>query len=333
MKKYICPICSSSITVEEYLPYLNSDEDVSDVSRGVFGSKELVFCKKCGFGFVAPPVEQKELSKYYKNLYRTPGARYGIKSGSIIFDRFLIETRSLSQIMLARMFRKFKPGDSFLDIGGGNGFSSHAVKNLCPGVSLFVVEPDKHSRGFLNSLGVHLYDGFFNDKPIPDLDNRKFDFILMSHVLEHYNSEDIPGVLSHVKRLMTDESVFVCEVPVEDVKNHISQRNAVIPHLSHFSEKSFAIALEHAGFEIKFIGRAGKSTEEWWQEQESITGIDGIVAMRKFITGLFPKFIKRAVRRIYKPFTGLDIFNVLSNRDFQYSSNGVYLRAVAYKKS
>jgi len=312
---------------------LNNEAEVSRVSKEVFGSKELIFCDKCGFGFVVPPVDQKDLARYYKNLYRDPGARYGIKPGSITFDKFLIETRSLAQILLAKMFREFKPGDSFLDIGGGNGFSSHAVKNLCPGVSLFVVEPDKHSRGFLKSLGVHLYDGFFNDSPIPDLDNRKFDCILMSHVLEHYNSKDIPGVLSHVKRLMTDRSIFVCEVPVEDVKNHITQRNAVIPHLSHFTEKSFAIALESAGFEIKFMGRAGRSTDEWWQEQESMTSIRRVAALRKFIAGLFPGFIKKAVRRIYKPLTGLDVFDVLSNRDFQYSSNGVYLRAVAVNKS
>ena len=333
MKEITCPVCSSKIDTSVNVSYLNTEEKLSEVSRDVFDFRELVFCENCGFGFVVPSIEQNDLNLYYKSLYRNSGEKYGIKPRSIIFDKFLIETRSLSQILLAKMFREFKKGDSFLDIGGGNGFSSHAVKNLCPGISLFVVEPDEHSRDFLQSLGVHLYDGFFSNEPMSDLDDRKFDCILMSHVLEHYNSEDIHGVLTHIKNLMYDNSIFVCEVPVEDVNKHLKQRNAAIPHLSHFSEKSFTLALENAGFEIKFIGRAGRSTEEWWNEQQKLSHPGRIVIFRKLISGLFPLFIKKAIRRIYKPFTGYSIFNVLSNRDFQYSSNGVYLRAVAVKIS
>jgi len=327
MKTIVCPVCLAEKSVRKAAPYLNSAEPLSKTSKEVFAGTDLYFCESCGFGFVHPPVSREKLSDYYASQYRNPEARYGVEQGTIVFDKYVISTRSLAQIMLARMYRQLGPGDSFLDIGGGNGYSCHAVSMLCPGTDLNVVEPDEHSRRFLESLGVTLYTGSFNGTPVRGLDSMTFSCILMSHVLEHYNAGDIQDVLAHVKKLMAEDSIFICEVPVEDVHAHLGRRNAVVPHLSHFTRESFSIALQKAGFRILYLERAGQDTDWWWRNQHSMYGTDHSI-VRRALSRCVPGSIKRIIRRLYKPFGVPSVYDVLVNRDFQANKEGVYLRAV-----
>ena len=115
-------------------------------------------------------------------------------------NRYLIQIE-----MMSKYVDKNKP---LLDIGIRDGAFLGLLEEL--GFSdLYGVDVYGRSIELLNSRGI---DGEVADAQTLDLD-KKFDTVMMSHVLEHCPNPDI--VLGNVYNHMNDDGILFIEVPIE----------------------------------------------------------------------------------------------------------------------
>lgn len=121
------------------------------------------------------------------------------------------------------------------------------------------VEPQTAAHNRLRALGAHtIVSSTFGSRPLSPLKPESFEVIVMSHSLEHFNAQDVPGILQQVNTLLAPGGIFLCEVPNEDLSRY---QYYSIPHLSFFSIESLRFACEHASMDVKFLSCAGKQED------------------------------------------------------------------------
>jgi SAM-dependent methyltransferase len=336
-----CPICSSEKAESFSIEYINYDFANNEVAQDIFSELKIHICKSCGFGWALPPIDKTRLNQFYADVYRDTHSTYHVRKTVSTYSDLSLEPRSISQILLAKSFKDFKEGDSLLDIGCGRGISFWSAAKLLPEMRFFAVEPDQFSHPTLNSLGAQLYPIYFDQDSGPVLGIRTFDFILMSHLLEHYNGNEVIPVLKCIQTLLTDDGIFLCEVPNPDLINRQNMRYYDAPHLSFFNETSLRIALEKAGLNLRFIGCCSQKHSEWWEEYIKSTRNGGkqepadgrLNRISRITSNLFPESPpKDYLRKLYsKLFSTQNVFKFLSLDDFQYGSEGTCIRAIASK--
>lgn len=231
---------------------------------------------------------------------------------------------------------------SFLDIGSGGGASFQTIFQLISGVNCFAFEPDVQSRKFLQEkLKVHVYPYAFQHKPrqttSASIGNSKFDFILMSHVLEHFNGKDIVSVLKNVRSLLSKDGIFVCEVPHCDLRSHEHMRTNDTPHISFFSKNSLTLSLEHAGLKTLFLNTCGEEYDQWWEKHKQAPNLKNkaykiakIIRLCRMFYGFLPISIpNRLAISSYSFILPNWVNGLLSSTNFNYGGNRMCLRAVA----
>ena len=335
MTNLACPICSSRIHIESGVEYLNSSFQFLKQDQDVFQNRSIYFCESCGFGFTHPYIENKQLIDFYNQTYRSSQSEWTFGDRLFPLDEFSYTTRSLSQILLLKTFYDFKPGDYFLDIGGSDGMALHIALQLCPSIRPFAIEPDVHSHPSLKALGIQIISSTFGKEPIPELEGKLFHGILMSHVLEHYNGCDVLDILKHIRKILADESVFLCEVPQEDLKRFLDVRYNDAPHLSFFTKEALIKAFEESGFDVLFVKSASKKIDDWWEDHLNSQNEDKPLRHQKLKNILkksLPSFIVKKVKRLSHQFTSPSYSELLSHDDFQYGDDRMYLRIVVKKR-
>ncbi|HEY41122.1 MAG TPA: class I SAM-dependent methyltransferase [Dehalococcoidia bacterium] len=336
-----CPICSSEKDVSFSIEYMNYEFATNEVAQDIFSDLKIHVCKRCGFGWALPSIDKTRLDKFYSDVYRDTHSAYHVRNTVSNYSDFSLEPRPISQILLAKSFKEFKENDTLLDIGCGRGISFWIARKLLPKMRLFAVEPDQFSHPTLKSLGVQLYPIYFDRYSGPVFGSQRFDFILMSHLLEHYNGDEIIPVLQYIQTLLTDDGIFLCEVPNSDLITRRNMRYNDAPHLSFFNETSLRTALEKSGLNLRFMGCCSQKHSEWWEEYIKSTRNGGkqepadgrLNRISRITSNLFPESPpKEYLKKLYgKLFSTQNVFKFLSSDDFQYGSEGTCIRVIAGK--
>lgn len=201
---------------------------------------DLVSCSGCGFVFADTSSTQDDYNSYYSILSKYEDSN--VSSGSAFnqndYDRLL---------RTANIIEKYaKKNDSILDLGCANGGQLKVLKDR--GFSnLMGVDPSKVCVGNVISAGIDAFQAHFFDQSFIIWD-KKFDFIILSHVLEHI--KDLDMAIQIAKSKLTTKGILYIEVP--DASRY--DKFFVIPyyfidceHINHFSKKSLDNLLSKYG--------------------------------------------------------------------------------------
>ncbi|NIS83316.1 MAG: methyltransferase domain-containing protein [Anaerolineales bacterium] len=128
----------------------------------------------------------------------------------------------------------------YLDIGSSSGalLATFAKAYQCDCIG---VEPGDAYRSYTRDKGLSV---FSNLGALEEIHHQAFDFISMSHVLEH-----LPDPLSYLRRLrqkwLTPQGFLLLEVP-----SLFGHQSLEVSHLTAFTASTLKEMLRQAGFEI-----------------------------------------------------------------------------------
>jgi len=302
----------------------------ADYATDIFLSKKILVCRKCGFGFLNSYIEQSKLNKFYADEYRNKTV-HRKKNSFLSLLHFLIERkialRPLSQLVTVKMFIDSDKVINILDIGAGYGNTFDAAKIVFPESKGYAFEPDKSVQRILESKNVTIIPESFLPSANYDYMSCQFDIIILSHVLEHYNADDVISVVNKLSGLLSANGVLLIEVPHADFRRSSYFRNSHAPHLSFFSPQSLAYVLQKAGLKIVFLNTCGDKEEV--ASEDKRPGFFGMVYHNtKGIPGFGRLYsVFRRMRRCKRQ----TVAEVLEDLNFSYCGNRKVIRAVVMK--
>lgn len=220
----------------------------------IFDNLDIKVCQKCGLGSVVNEPQLQEINHYYDEIYRSESCEMYIDFSRLIPTYF--DARSFAQLMLAKNYALYDKKVKIVDIGPGPGKSYHAAKQIFPTADIFYVEKASEALAF--------YKKYFDINILDDLSSveTKFDIMLLSHSLEHFNKDGVSELLKDLYESIDDNGIIVIEVPNNDFRNKIYkdgiERINDTPHLQFFSIESLEYLFKNNGFEILFNNSAGR---------------------------------------------------------------------------
>ena len=283
----------------------------------MFSNKYIEVCAYCNFGFLDEYIDQQRLNAFYSKEYRGKGNVHRKKLLSLPS----IPNRAISQWMLINLFHPLEKVNNVLDVGAGYGYTFDVAKYIINPdtiTTFYSFEPDKHAQKYLLKKNINIYDEVFTkDTNI----NEKFDIIIMSHVLEHYNGYDIISVLKKINSVLNYGGIALIEVPHNNLEKIKTLRRNDAPHLSFFSVEALTSALEYSGLHMLYINTCGELTKKYYVKKD-------------YSSNLISKILKK-IKRYYffiRKFVNFDILNILSyNQYFKYGEDRIWIRAIVTK--
>lgn len=239
MKKKLtrnCPVCSSSIGA------IIHNQSFAHVEGSPLPTNyDIVNCLKCGFVFADSSSSQNDYNLYYSILSKYEDSK--ISSGSGFnqndYDRLERTAETLE--------RHIKKDAAILDLGCANGGQLKVLKER--GFSnLTGVDPSKKCVENVKNEGIeaiqaHLFEHSFINW------EKKFDLIILSHVLEHIR--DLEESIQIAKDKLSENGILYIEVPDASRYNDFY----IVPyyyvdceHINHFSKVSLTNLLQKFGF-------------------------------------------------------------------------------------
>jgi len=192
-----------------------------------------------------PPSDVLELRDGIWYAKQTSAVSYPNESNDLCF---LIEEQSYwfshRNDCLRELVRRFKPGGTIYDIGGGNGFVAAGLQQ--DGYDVVVVEPGTGAknavrRGVSHVIQATLQDACFHERSIPAIG--AFD------VIEHI--QDDVAFLRDTGRLLKPAGRFYCAVPAFPFL--WSREDVAAGHFRRYTIRSLRNAFNSAGFEVEFL--------------------------------------------------------------------------------
>jgi len=180
-----CAICGSSQKKKIFSQIYVIPSNSTHVHSGY----DVVICGDCGFAYADNLPDQSALDKYYSASYTSSeeATRYHNSAKNI--------------------FRFLKKGDRILDIGCGTGHLLNLVR--ANGYdNVYGLDPaDIACHTAKEKYGLDVIQGSLFD----DLDLGMFDFIILSHVLEHI--VDLPYFILQLNKYLNKGGRVYIEVP------------------------------------------------------------------------------------------------------------------------
>jgi len=273
MKYRNCPICLSKKGKVLHHQSFETPDDFKLPSE-----YDVVKCK-CGFIFADVDATQEDYTNYYREL-----AKYERKETTTAWD-----VDSVAGLVGRLDLHK---DSSILDIGCATGYllellEGHGYKNLT-GIDL-----SKKCLERIEKKGFSVFHGDFLTNPL----NKKFDCIILSHVLEHVY--DLQKAVKVINGLLRKGGILYVEVP--DVSRYDDYYIKPFhyfdhEHINHFDNGS----LENLFDDFLCIETIEKKS---YVSNKTYPAIYGVY--RKFITHGIKDYIDRSSRGIYPSFDKL----------------------------
>jgi len=319
----ICSICKG--VIGQVLPYNN----VAYSNAPELQDLQIAFCTNCGIGVALPEKSWDIMQNFYERSYRSKCSIHR-NAAHLLASKYSVSPRALSQWMLLKTFRSFGSSDSFCDIGPGSGATLQTALFLGLNLKMYAYEPDEFSVGDLRKLGIEVYAKSFN--PQIELPSIKFSAIVMSHVLEHFSISDSIAVLKKIKCILSDDGIFLCEVPSTSIGVYGKMRRDDSPHLTFWTVSALQKAIMTAGMRILFTSTAGTKYEDLWNNKQIPVNIKqglfrGIIK-KAFLSKKCPKVLLNTALQINSIVNRKTIYDLLAAPEFEYSSDRQYIRIV-----
>jgi SAM-dependent methyltransferase len=231
-----CPVCNSStgMVIHNQSFILVKDSNLPD-------NYDLVTCTNCGFVFADTSASQDDYNIYYSILSKYEDT--SISSGSGFnqndYDRLFRTGNTLEKYI--------KKNDSVLDIGCANGGQLNVLKER-GFTNLIGVDPSKVCVNNVKACGIEAFQSNIFEQSFIDWE-KKFDLIILSHVLEHIR--DLGKAIQIAKEKLTNKGIIYIEVPDASRYNEFF----IVPyyyidceHINHFSKDSLNRLMQQSGF-------------------------------------------------------------------------------------
>lgn len=232
-----CRICGSS--------NLKKELDISDFDTGL-GSYDLLVCHDCGMYYTSPYPDSLTLPE----LYMERASKNFDVNNSALFSW-------LKDYLMKRDLKRYLSSyavfpESFADIGAGNGRAVCMFSKIVPTASAVAVDfaedpPERLSHTEFSSIKYMQTNAFLEN------DSKKFDLIMLRHVLEHV--EYPLEFINTISQKLTGRGMLVIEVP--NIKNGLCR---VFPkwspsyyppyHLVHFTKSNLENLLAKTGLDF-----------------------------------------------------------------------------------
>lgn len=230
---------------------------------------DVVVCQQCDFAYADNTLDQADLDAYYASGLKT--AYYLNQRVSDKSSEF--ETQSdvtLHMHSLENVVRYAHPSDRILDVGCGSGHLLSMLQSR--GYSnTFGVDPSSVCcRVATECYGLHVTQGSLFDS----LDIGQYDFVILSHVLEHV--ENLAAFVMRLHETLRPGGRLYVEVPDVHQFGLCTQSNVELPW--EFAKDLFAqFTPEHVNFFSStalrnLMSRLG-FREVWLEPQISIMGV------------------------------------------------------------
>jgi 2-polyprenyl-3-methyl-5-hydroxy-6-metoxy-1,4-benzoquinol methylase len=223
-----------------------------------FDDLHIITCPQCEFSFTDKPISKKVLDFYYQNLYTGTSIKSNVWSPYYVRSRFQYSDRSLAQITLLSQFITLN-NKNILEIGSATGDLQIDMANRGYKINSYIVEPQTINSNWFNRNNITPINVDVTDSNCFSQHDIKFDLVIMSHSLEHFNAESIDNIFTNIYSILNDDGVFFVEVPNANLYLFDGDVERMAPHLSFFSERSLSLFMEKHGFSILYMGLFGNS--------------------------------------------------------------------------
>jgi SAM-dependent methyltransferase len=315
-----CPICGNKASPLFSVP---CDYRKPKASKAY----SVYWCNQCTYGQVWKRPTKEEITGFYllDDYYTHKPASTNAQANKMQFlDRLRTHIAwhlDRGEDLTPNEVTSLKKGNdlSILEIGCGNG--KNLSKFLENGFSVFGVEPDPAARAVAIKAVVNVFAGTAEELP-ENIKSRKYDVILMSHVLEH--CQDINAAVSNVNEFLKPGGICIVETPNCQSLGFRSYQGewpwSDIPrHLNFFTPVSLKAILTKHDFNVvstKYRGFYRQFTNSWLKNEEEIWLS---FFNRNSNKELYPNFKTRAWKLLLK--------SILSSKAAKYDS----VRLIAYK--
>lgn len=206
--KSVCPICNGEMS---YRFSASCDHSKPKIRK----EYKVFWCSECDYGQIGERPSITEVADFYnfEDYYTHAAENKQQKVETLFFDRL--------RLHLAWRFdnnrgdsrnnvEPFVKGENLevCEIGCGHGRNLLNLQNK--GFSVWGVEPDAQARKVALESLANVFDGTVDNLP-QAITDRKFDIVLMSHVLEHFL--DINAAIINAKNLLKEDGILIIEVP------------------------------------------------------------------------------------------------------------------------
>src|SRR3989339_825131 len=228
MKYRSCPVCGNrDVEILHKLEFkLLKGVDLPD-------NYDIVICNRCYFVYADTSATQAQYDIFYRDH-------------SIYENGVSVSDMDKYRIIFECLRRRFDKSKSVLEIGFANGELLQMLKK--DGYKyVYGLDPSKACVDSLIKNGISAFRGSINNNSV----NKKFDAIILSHVMEHIL--DIAAAMNSIKDLLADGGQIYIETP--DLEQY--KANSVTPfnyfdleHINHFGVYSLVnLAIQH-GFKV-----------------------------------------------------------------------------------
>jgi 2-polyprenyl-3-methyl-5-hydroxy-6-metoxy-1,4-benzoquinol methylase len=205
-------------------------------SNELIYNHKLVKCSKCGNYYINPTVSDDLLSEYYSSS--TSYEIYDNESSMAkdYLNKATYQKKYIDRFLLIKNMK-------ILDFGCATAFKLHEFKGN--GNELYGFDTsDECALIAKKKYNIDVLTKF------DDIKNIKFDFVILSHVLEHLI--DPVSVLNFLKSIMDNDSKIYIEVPYINTFNNVDGDeifgHITFEHVNYFNEQSLHNFMKKMGF-------------------------------------------------------------------------------------
>ncbi|MSR16378.1 MAG: class I SAM-dependent methyltransferase [Methylococcaceae bacterium] len=210
-------------------------DELSNVGRD--GTLRTVICKNCSLVWSDPfPIDTTEYyQKNYRILYKgtySPKIKHIYRAANVAVERY----KRLSSHLVGK--------EKVLEIGSGGGEFSYLLTKK--GFDVSAIEPNEGYGNYSKEkYGLNIQIGFAQNL---EFAVETFDFITMSHVLEHVDNPTT--MLEKLRTWLKPNGILALEVPNVEAVCQSPKSTFHTAHLFNFNPETLALLAEKTGFSV-----------------------------------------------------------------------------------